>query len=270
MPKERALNPVAAQHKADKKAALKKSKATTQSQRNERLAKRNPERLARQVEELKELEASGGAPLRHKDKEHLEHLERELRAVRKARDVLGDKAPLFKGPAAGRSRGEQNGAGDGRGGAAAVRAGMGKRRRDDESETDDDVRRIPMPEDTPPPIPRRYLDTEIKAQEQKKVAAPQQTVYSSEPQLRDIGKEVRRFVPSAVATKIARAKPEPGKLLEPEELDRLEAEGYAAAQKAAEEAEHEAEHLMLAAGNELDADKTLRKVEMEEVDDEDA
>ncbi|KAI4244297.1 MAG: hypothetical protein L6R40_003023 [Gallowayella cf. fulva] len=40
--KDRALNPAAAQLKADKARALKKGKAAITAQRNERLAQRNP------------------------------------------------------------------------------------------------------------------------------------------------------------------------------------------------------------------------------------
>ena len=93
MPKERSLNPVVAQHKADKQKALAKNKKQVQSQRNEKLAKRNPERLQRQIDELKELEARGA--LRPKDKETLTQLEKDVRGVRRAREALGDTAPKF-------------------------------------------------------------------------------------------------------------------------------------------------------------------------------
>ena len=78
MPKERSLNPVAAQHKADKQKALAKNKKQVQSQRNEKLARRNPERLQRQIDELKELEARGA--LRPKTK-RLSHSSRRMFAA---------------------------------------------------------------------------------------------------------------------------------------------------------------------------------------------
>ncbi|KAG9986026.1 hypothetical protein KCU78_g20635, partial [Aureobasidium melanogenum] len=141
MPKERNINPVAAQHKADKKQALKKSKANVQAQRNEKLARRNPERLQRQIDDLKSLAAT--QQLRPKDQATLEQLEKDLRAVRKARDILGDKAPGF------RQRREDREGDQGQ-------EGRKRRRQDeDEDETDEDARKIPMPRDTPPPIPRR-------------------------------------------------------------------------------------------------------------------
>jgi hypothetical protein len=54
------------------------------------------------------------------------------------------------------------------------------------------------------------------------------TTYESAPQIRDLRKEaVNRFVPDVVRKKQQAAKGGPaGRLLEPEEMDRLEAEGY--------------------------------------------
>lgn len=221
MPKEKSANPVAAQHKADKKAAFKKSKAQQQSQRNDRLAQRNPDRLQRQIDELKQSDAAG--QLRGKEKHHLAHLEKELRGVKKAREVLGDKAPVFR-----QYRAHEDNAQTQR------RAGHGARF-DDEPDTEDDARDIPMPEDTPPPVPRRprprdetqqTADPNSKGDEPAKRQKVAQTVYTAEPQLRDLGKEARRFVPNSVAANIQKTKPEPGRLVEPEELDRLEQAGY--------------------------------------------
>ena len=50
---KRALNPAAAALKAQKQAAAKKGKAQVLAQRNERLARRNPDRLQRQIDDLK-------------------------------------------------------------------------------------------------------------------------------------------------------------------------------------------------------------------------
>ncbi|KAM0722284.1 hypothetical protein Q7P37_001725 [Cladosporium fusiforme] len=233
MPKERSLNPVAAQHKADKQKAQAKNKKQVQAQRNEKLSKRNPERLQKQIDELKDLETRG--VLRPKDKETLTQLEKDLRGVRRARDALGDAAPKF---AERRDHG-----GDVRQEQRERRQNLGKRRRGEEdahdsgSETDPDVRSIPMPRDTPPPIPnqpRKAHDLPAKPVP----AVPAQTVYSSAPQLRDLKKEAVRFMPSAVAAQKARTKGQ-GRLLEPEEADRLEKAGYMAAQKAAEAGEKE-------------------------------
>lgn len=293
MPKERSINPAQAARKAEKAKALKKSKAQKQTQQAEKLARRNPERLQRQIDDLKELEGAG--KLRPKDKQTLEQLEKDVRAVRRAREALGDNAPVL---GRGREGGEgERGRGDGggRGG-----GNLGKRRRDErdayrepESETDDEVRDIPMPKDTPPPIPRRenrrrndqHGGGSGAQQEQNAAAAvPSKTVYSSAPVLRDLAQESRRFVPAAVAQNLARKKGEGGRLLEPEELDKLEKAGYGDAAGAAEEATKEAAYNMMNAEVEekmkqdddfdIDAEarrfeRELRGVEMEEVPDED-
>ena len=133
---------------------------------------------------------------------------------------------------------------------------LGKRRRvgnadgepSDGSETDESVRRIPMPRDTPPPISRQYLRRQNSgnanlqplgegrgggertphALPSRPESMPQaQTVYEAKAAVRDLRKEaVSAFVPAVVQRKIGARKGQ-GKLLEPEEMDRLEREGYA-------------------------------------------
>jgi hypothetical protein len=268
MPKEKSLNPVAAQHKADKQKALAKNKKNVQSQRNEKLAKRNPERLQRQIDELKELEQRGA--LRPKDKETLTQLEKDVRGVRRAREALGDAAPKF-------AERRDYGGGDVRQEQRERRQGLGKRRRGEEeahdsgSETDPEVRSIPMPRDTPPPIPGQ--PRKAHALPAKPVpAAPAQTVYSSAPQLRDLKMEATRFMPSAVAAQKARTKGR-GRLLEPEEADRLEKAGYMAAQKAAEAGEKEERLKQMeqqvkapATRQDIDMEEEARRFEMEMAD----
>jgi hypothetical protein len=261
MPKERSINPVAAQHKADKQKQLKKSKASVHAQRNEKLARRNPERLQRQIDDLKSLAQT--QQLRPKDKATLDQLEKDLRAVKKAREALGDKAPAF---AQQRRRNRD----DGDGGDAGTE-GRKRRRVDadeDDEETDEDVRRIPMPRDTPPPIPRKHHQLPDKP---VVVPAPAQTTYSSAPVLRDLAQESRRFVPAAVAQNIARQKGLGGRLLEPEEADKLQKAGYNDAAKVVDEMEKEAEFDMMSRGEAAgtkEAERALRQVEMEEVEDE--
>ncbi|EKG17981.1 WW domain binding protein 11 [Macrophomina phaseolina MS6] len=307
MAKDKSLNPVAAQHKADKARALKKNKAAVAAQRNERLAKRNPERLQRQIDDLKSAEERGGS-LRPKDRELLNNLEKEVRAIRKAREALGDRAPKFGG-------GPRRDGGGERGGGGV----LGKRRRDggggggrdgesESSETDEDVKDIPMPRDTPPPVPRRQRKAPAEEGEARSgphalpakpgtagttTPAPVEakTVYSAAPVHRDLRKEATsRFVPAAVAQKLNAAKGKtPGKLLEPEELDKLEKQGYGQhkaeitqkgmkdAEKVADAAIQEAEYRMMnvEGGKDVDIDeeaakfeRELKHVEMEEVDDE--
>jgi hypothetical protein len=172
----------------------------------------------------------------------LEGLEKELRSVNKAREALGDKAPTFR-----REWGDR----DSRPGAV-----LGKRRRngDDASSSDedvpDDVKRIPMPRDTPPPIPKEVLDewyAKRRAQREAENAARRReagdddegdkkqttpavveskTVYSAAPVTRNLRQEaVAAFVPTAVKMKLDKGKGQGG-LIEPEEADRLEQEGY--------------------------------------------
>ena len=115
------------------------------------------------------------------------------------------------------------------------------------SETDESVRRIPMPRDTPPPIPQKYLQQRNPANANLQplgegkgcgaraphVLPPRpdpvvqaQTVYEAKPAVRDLKKEaVSAFVPVVVQRKLGARKGH-GKLLEPEEMDRLEREGY--------------------------------------------
>ena len=239
--KDRNVNPAQAQRKLEKQKALKKGKAEVQNRRNEKLARRNPDRLQRQIDDLKAVEESGQS-LRPREKQVLEGLERDLRAVKKAREALGDRAPTF-----GRSGGGGDHKHHDRGQPQGV---LGKRRRegfgwqqkqeDDSSETDEEVRRIPMPKDTPPPVPRQHprkqavsVDKDRTAEERPSHPLPQKpevsqpkTVYEAAPEIRDLRREaVSKFVPTAVRSKQAAAKGQ-GRLVEPEEMDELEKAGY--------------------------------------------
>ncbi|KAI1427336.1 WW domain binding protein 11-domain-containing protein [Xylaria sp. FL1777] len=268
MPKERNFNPVQAQRKADKAKAIKKGKAEATARRNEKLAKRNPEKLQKQVDDLKQITASGGKLTTH-EQSVLDGLERDLKAVLKAREALGDRAPTF-----GRSGPRPDGQ-DGR--------ILGKRRRgfEDASSGDDDVpddvKSIPMPRDTPPPIPKEVLDKWYAkrraarnandtplgdragrpSHQEEATPAPIEvkTVYEAKPMVRDLQKEaISAFVPNAVRMKLDKSKGL-GSLMDPEEADRLEKEGY----------------LKVAPETHTGAASTARSrhVTMEEVEDED-
>ena len=170
--KDRALNPAAAQRKLEKQKALKKGKAQVAAQRTERLAHRNPHRLETQISDLHALKESSGGRLSARDQKQLEELERDVARVKKARESLGEQAPQF-GSRRGRE-GEQGGDRGARGGRAgrASYGGLGKRYRDDEEEddseeTDEDVRRIPWPKDTPPPIPRPAHRSQKQREQQR-------------------------------------------------------------------------------------------------------
>ncbi|KAI1379129.1 WW domain binding protein 11-domain-containing protein [Hypoxylon crocopeplum] len=235
MPKERNFNPVAAQRKAEKAKAIKKGKAEVAARRNEKLGKRNPERIQKQIEDLKKITSSGGKLTKHEESV-LEGLERDLKSVVKAREVLGDRAPSF-----GRSGGFRD---DGQGNSGV----LGKRRRggDDassDSDVPDDVKNIPMPRDTPPPVPKEILDkwyakrraarnaNDTPLGDRNRQAPPpapveSKTVYEAKPVVRDLRKEaVSAFMPTAVRMKMEKSKGQGG-LMEPEEADRLEREGY--------------------------------------------
>ncbi|KAK4181244.1 WW domain binding protein 11-domain-containing protein [Triangularia setosa] len=238
MAKEKKYNPVQAQHKADKAKAVKKGKAEQQARRNEKLAQRNPARIEQQINDLKAIK-EGGGKLTALEEQSLEALEKDLKAVKKAREALGDKAPQF-------GRGGPSRPGQRNDGV------LGKRRRDAEDESSDDsdvpedVKRIPMPRDTPPPIPKEIMDewyakrrakrnanqepVAERAQSKKPVTptpvVESKTVYEAKPVIRDLRKEaVSAFVPTHVRMKIEKGKGQGG-LLEPEEADQLEREGY--------------------------------------------
>lgn len=279
--KERSLNPVAQQRKQEKQKSVRKGKAEGLARRNEKLARRNPDRIQRQINDFKSMEESG-QQLRPRDKEVLEALEKDLRAVLKAREALGDKAPKFGGT----YRGPRSEGGD---------TLLGKRTRDsdfrrfpqesDSSETDEDVRRIPMPRDTPPPIPRPQLkrgpgvDHEERrgphALPSRPPVAEHKTVYEAKPEIRDLRQEAtNRFIPAAVRMKQNSIKGT-GKLLEPEEMDRLEKAGYSAgatearASPAARQSPAREEQLSLEE-EERRFKRELKTVQIEEVEDEEA
>lgn len=196
------------------------------------MARKNPNQIQKQIDDLKAITDGGGKLSRHEE-QVFEGLQKELKAVTKAREALGDKAPSF-----------------GRGGFRSDSNVLGKRPRgslDDSSGDEDvpeDVRRIPMPRDTPPPIPKEVLDewyskrrarraAEQAAKnpegEKQKETAPvveAKTVYEAKPVVRNLQKEaVAAFIPAAVQMKLNKGSGQGG-LIEPEEADRLEQEGY--------------------------------------------
>ncbi|ORY67389.1 WW domain binding protein 11 [Pseudomassariella vexata] len=248
MPKERNYNPVQAQRKADKAKAIKKGKTEAVARRNEKLGKRNPERIQSQIDDLKRITSSGGKLTKHEETV-LEGLERDLKAVHKAREALGENAPTF-------SRGGPQTGGYGENGVLGKRRRGGEDASSSDSDVPDDVKSIPMPRDTPPPIPKEVMDKwyakrrERRAKsnanpnetplgerggrpvprgETRKQAAPPvevKTVYEAKPVIRDLRKEaVTAFVPTAVRMKMEKGRGR-GALLEPEEADQLEREGY--------------------------------------------
>ncbi|KAL2820046.1 WW domain binding protein 11-domain-containing protein [Aspergillus granulosus] len=276
--KERSVNPAMAQRKLEKQKNLKKGKAEALARRNEKLARRNPERIQRQINDLKEMEQSGQG-MRPREKQMLEALERDLRAVLKAREALGDKAPKFQSSQYRRGDDQPRDRKDG--------GVLGKRRREghgrfgdqnsDSSETDEEVRRIPMPRDTPPPIPREYQrrneanrGSEGRGPHSLPAKPPvteSKTVYEAKPEIRDLRQEaVNKFIPSAVRMKQESIRGQ-GKLLEPEELDRLEKAGYHAGPGEMGATADDQEKLL---EEERRFNQELRSVQIEDVEDEEA
>lgn len=100
-----------------------------------------------------------------------------------------------------------------------------------------------MPRDTPPPIPKNVMDTWWTKRRARRAAenptdgkdkdgpvatapAETRTVYEAKPVVRDLQKEaVAAFVPTVVRRKLDKGQGQGG-LLEPEEADQLESEGY--------------------------------------------
>ncbi|RAL11035.1 WW domain binding protein 11 [Aspergillus homomorphus CBS 101889] len=296
--KERSMNPAAAQRKLDKQKSLKKGKAEALARRNEKLARRNPERIQRQIDEIKAIEESG-QKLRPRDQQLLEALQRDHRAVLKAREALGDKAPKFASFGS-RSGGDRDGddggvlgkrrRDGGFGGGGGRRFGRHDRDGESSDETDEEVRRIPMPRDTPPPIPRQFQrrpggDQAVGGGARGPHALPAKppvveakTVYEAKPEIRDLRQEaINKFIPAAVRAKRDAIRGQ-GKLLEPEEMDRLERAGYKAdsghagpekATPQSEAADDDAQRRLLEE-EERRFNQELRSVQIEEVEDEEA
>jgi hypothetical protein len=153
------------------------------------------------------------------------------------------------------------------------------------------VKSIPMPRDTPPPIPKEVLDKWYQKRREKmarergtngtnanntplgdnartftpSIAKPApvmeaKTVYESKPIIRDLRKEAIAFVPAAVRTKLDKSKGVGG-LVEPEEADKLEQAGYMSTRKEPQRGNSAEEDVSMEQGS--------RAVMMEEVEDED-
>ncbi|KAI5304262.1 hypothetical protein KEM56_006682 [Ascosphaera pollenicola] len=272
--KERSINPAQAQRKAEKLKALKKGKAEQLARRNEKLARRNPARIERQINDLKAVQESG-QQLKPHEKSRLEELERDLKAVQKAREALGDAAPKFAD--SGRSFDRDHSTLGKR-----QRDGHGKaRRHDDSSETDEDVMNIPMPRDKSPPIPREYWQRRRERRDARereagndpdkglppKPVVQSKAVYEAAPEIRDLRKEaISRFVPTTVRQKqqnITGA----GRLLEPEEMDKLEKAGYVP--HAQTEARSDTKQGTESFNADLEALHNLNQAHVEEAEDDD-
>ncbi|CAI7587069.1 unnamed protein product [Penicillium manginii] len=264
--KERSVNPAAAQRKQDKQKTLKKGKAEALARRNEKLARRNPERIQRQINDFKSMEESG-QKLRPRDKELLEALEKDHRAVLKAREALGDKAPKFHSGDGGQHHRQDRD----RDGGDAV---LGKRRRDsqfaryqesDSSETDEERKRGggAQNEGSERRGPHALPSKPVAVVESK-------SVYEAKPEIRNLRQEaVNKFIPAAVRMKQDSIKGQ-GKLLEPEEMDKLEKAGYKANVGASRTEQPSTDEQRSLEEEEARFNREMRTVQIEEVSDEDA
>ncbi|KAI9893213.1 MAG: hypothetical protein M1814_000340 [Vezdaea aestivalis] len=223
MPKDKVVNPATAHLKSEKAKALKKGKAQLAQTRQSKLAARNPVRLERDIESLREREQASGC-LSKQDAVRLADLEKTLGAVKKARDKTGYQHEDRRG----NERGDNSG------------VVLGKRGRGDQdgtrrerSRTPEELRIIPWPRDESPEVEEEFqykssrpLEESGRAQKHDLPEKPQgQTVYSSEPVVRDLRKEAVRFVPGVVRGKVKAAKGE-GALLDEAQMDELERSGY--------------------------------------------
>ncbi|KAI5804912.1 hypothetical protein EDC01DRAFT_626823 [Geopyxis carbonaria] len=165
-------------HKSQKAKAIKKGKAATLKTRTEKLSKRDPQRLQRQVDAARALVASGDA--RPHDRKELERLEGELAAVERAREKLG----LGGGGGEKRKRdGEEQRERRER------LAGRGTAAGGESDSEDSDAGDIPLPPGPLPPLPGEPVP-EVK------------TTYEAAPVLRDLRKEAAAFVPAAVQRRL--------------------------------------------------------------------
>ncbi|PBP22385.1 tetracycline transporter [Diplocarpon rosae] len=166
MPKEKSVNPAQAARKAEKAKAIKKGKAEAQHRRNEKLAKRNPAHLEKELADLKSLETAG--TLTAHEKSVLEGLERDLKAKRRER--IAAQYPNSAAAAGGAAR-------------AGTRANS-----------------LPLGAN------ERRVGGGASEGLREKVVEQAKTVYEAKPAIRDLRKEATSFVPAAVRMKLDKAR----------------------------------------------------------------
>lgn len=267
------------------KFSFQKGKASIAAQRTERLARTNPARIERQIADLHSRQASEGS-LPARDRRQLADLERDLERIQKARkDFPSGRREGGSNDHGGPRGTKRNRDGEHRG---PLETNSHRNQRESSEETDDSVRNIPMPRDTPPPIPIRRRGRGNRAppapsegsgdaQRGQEAELPQpaesKTVYEAKPVLKDLRKEAAGFVPSAVRKKINESQGKGGKLLEAEEMDRLEAQGYGVQPKNTTTTGPVSTATATAStsdgGDDRKEASRSRQVEMEEVSDED-
>ncbi|CUS13871.1 unnamed protein product [Tuber aestivum] len=252
-------------HKKEKAKQVKKGKAEKQKLRTEKLARRNPNRIQKQIDELTAIEESGGQ-MSSGDRKLLEELQRDLSAVKKAKQALGEKVPEQRAGAK-RSAGDME-KDEKRAPRPPQQYHPHHRRGEgcpDESDSDSgestssSVRDIPMPPGTPPPLQTKAWPRgprTVHELPEKPVTAPVRTTYSAAPILRDLRKEAAVFVPAAVERKMLVEKATGGEEDGEKEEEEEEEEGFM--------------RKKINAAPDVDVEFSKFQAEMEEVADEEA
>ncbi|RPA78139.1 hypothetical protein BJ508DRAFT_378457 [Ascobolus immersus RN42] len=155
-----------------KKAEKRKHAATREKSRNQKLARRNPHRLERQLHLLTQIPENARKP---HEKKQIDELTKEIRLVRKAREAEGIVDPPWE-VVSGKRRKQEVG--------KEKQTGQGAEEDDSGDETEESVRGIPLP---PGPLPP------LKGEEEKVVVT-----IEAKPVLRDLRKEATKFVPKVV------------------------------------------------------------------------
>ncbi|KAK7202613.1 hypothetical protein BZA70DRAFT_285566 [Myxozyma melibiosi] len=228
------LNPAQAQHKKDKANAIKKAKAERAERMTEKLAQRNPERMEKQIQALKDLDSQGR--LQGPDKKLLADLERQIVLVRQAKEKLqGGKGAVAQESE--RSGGARTAELDRHVNASGVFVLKGRERRsiywdpvfnptglppdgykyaewdqgeisDDESEVEDEIffrpdlgersaKGIPLPKG-PALRYERGAKTSTESSSSSSSSTAPKTTYEAAPVVRDLKKESAAFVPASV------------------------------------------------------------------------
>lgn len=191
------INPAQAQRKKEKERQLKKQKQERQNQRNERLAKRNPSRQLKQIDELE----SRINTLTSSEKAHLESLKKDVEEIERARKQMGmteieRKKKSTRVVSNNDSNNKKksyywdpiiNPEGDPPEG--EEQAWMPDEE-DSGYSTSESVSEIPLPERKPPSV------EELKA-------GPAKSTYESAPVIKDLYQETTQMVPAAVKRKKA-------------------------------------------------------------------
>lgn len=206
-----------------KKAEKRKHAATREKSRNQKLARRNPHRLERQLHLLTQIPENARNP---HEKNQIDELTKEIRLVRKAREAEGIVDPPWE-VVSGKRRKQEIG--------KDKQTDEGAEEDDSGDETDESVRRIPLP---PGPLPP------LQGEEEKIVVT-----IEAKPVLRDLRKEAVKFVPKVVRQTAG--------VVETKDVVTEKKEEPVRVVKGAEEVRDE------------ELDRFLKEVEMEEAQDDD-